>query len=113
MTSLGKFSALSEGQSKSFTFKRDGKSWEMFIVRHQHQIYGYVNSCPHARAPLDWQPDHFLDDSGQYIQCANHLALFSIKDGACVSGPCRRQRLTAVDVQLHGDEIQLHETIDP
>lgn len=68
----------------------------IFIVKKNEKVYAYENSCPHTLGPLDWTPDCFLDEQGEYIICANHGALFQIPDGLCIYGPCKNQRLQAL-----------------
>lgn len=78
-----------------------------FAVRKNNQIFVYVNSCPHNRLPLDWQPDQFLDCEKIFIQCASHGALFKIENGECVSGPCLTQYLKTVPHSLIDDKIYI------
>jgi nitrite reductase/ring-hydroxylating ferredoxin subunit len=69
---------------------------DILIVRSGDRAFGYVNSCPHARSPLDWTPDRFMSRDGRHIQCSTHGALFDIETGRCVSGPCVGRYLTPV-----------------
>ncbi|WP_350616310.1 Rieske 2Fe-2S domain-containing protein [Pseudomonas sp. HY7a-MNA-CIBAN-0227] len=87
---------LTEASSRGFDI--DGH--KLFAVRREGIAYFYVNRCPHRGVPLEWQPDHFLDQSASLIQCATHSALFLIETGECIAGPCAGQSLTA----LHGRE---------
>ena len=73
-----------------------GQLQDIFIVRRGGDVYGYLNSCPHTGAPLDWVPDRFLSLDGSQIQCATHDARFRIEDGLCIAGPCAGKRLAAV-----------------
>jgi len=43
------------------------------------------------------------------IQCATHGALFRIRDGYCVAGPCAGQGLIPLEVKVEAEmfEIQL------
>lgn len=66
------------------------------VVRGDGVFHAYLNRCPHLGLPLDWLPGRFLDSSEQYLQCANHGALFRIADGYCVAGPCAGERLVPV-----------------
>jgi nitrite reductase/ring-hydroxylating ferredoxin subunit len=83
----------------------DGERLSVFVVRHGGQVLGYVNSCPHARLPLNWREDHFFDVTGQYLLCANHSAYFDIATGQCVRGPCKGKSLTAYAVDIDGDNV--------
>ena len=70
------------------------------MVRKHGKLFGYINRCPHTGAPLDWNPDQFLDADGAYILCATHGALFEIDSGLCVYGPCINQRLEPLPLEV-------------
>jgi nitrite reductase/ring-hydroxylating ferredoxin subunit len=84
--------------SRAFDFLWQGEMVEMFVVRKHGQVFGYLNQCPHTGGPLDWTPNEFLDQDERYIQCANHDALFAIKGGRCMAGPCVGDKLTPLPV---------------
>jgi nitrite reductase/ring-hydroxylating ferredoxin subunit len=69
-----------------------------FAVRVDGHVRAYLNRCSHVPVELDWQPGHFLDDSGLYIVCATHGAMYDASNGACVGGPCRGAGLKAIEV---------------
>lgn len=77
------------------------------VIRQGEQVYGYLNSCPHTGGPMDWVPGQFLNEDGTLIQCSTHGALFRIKDGLCVSGPCAGECLTPVRLLQRDDDIYL------
>ena len=52
----------------------------------------YVNHCPHAGYPLNWNPDQFLAPELAVIRCVMHGALFEIETGDCFAGPCAGTR---------------------
>jgi len=96
---------IEDGQAKGFTLGEgpgdEGPgAREIFVLREDDQVFGYVNSCPHLGTPLNWDGDRFISDDSGLILCATHGALFEIEDGACVSGPCAGQALEAVPVAL-------------
>ena len=93
--------------SKGVTVSLSNRLQDIFIVRQGGDVYGYLNSCPHTGAPLDWMPDRFLDLEGKHIQCAMHAALFRIEDGRCIAGPCNGDRLTAVPVKVESGVVCL------
>ena len=78
---------------------------ELFLVASGGVVRGYVNSCPHTGAPLNWLPGQFLSLDGRHIQCGNHFALFRIDDGRCVHGPCMGQGLTSVEVEVREGNV--------
>lgn len=79
----------------------------LFVVRKEGVLAAYRNSCPHTGAPLEWQPDQFLDLDNSYIQCAIHGALFRPEDGYCLRGPCVGASLESLELQIVGDRVQL------
>lgn len=89
---------LPENQSKGFAIRPDSRYADILVVRTRAGVFAYRNRCPHTGAPMEWEPDQFLDHSGSSIQCGIHGALFRIEDGYCVSGPCARQSLQPVAV---------------
>lgn len=92
---------IPEGGSKGFLLA--GR--KLFAVKQLGKVYLYRNSCPHLGIPLEWVEDQFLDSSGTMIQCANHGALFVIKTGKCVAGPCSGQALIQIDYNIHAGDI--------
>lgn len=100
-------SALDEPGSKGFDVELDGARLAGFVVRRDATLHAYRNSCPHTGAPLEWQPDQFLDIGGSFIECALHGALFGIDDGRCVRGPCVGQHLQPLTVVIRDDGVWL------
>jgi nitrite reductase/ring-hydroxylating ferredoxin subunit len=92
--------------SRGFDIDNGGELPErIFVVRKGEVIAAYRNRCPHTGAPLEWQPDQFLDIDDCFIQCAIHGALFRAEDGYCVRGPCAGDRLQALDLELVDDRL--------
>ena len=103
MTILCSFDDLTETSAKGFTV--DGH--QLVAVKRNGQFYVYVNSCPHIGIMLEFQPDQFLDLEQQFIQCANHGALFEIETGECVAGPCSGKALRAVVIEIKNNEVHI------
>jgi nitrite reductase/ring-hydroxylating ferredoxin subunit len=109
MTTLHNICALEDipdQKARGFTLGDGEKKIDFFIVRKGDEIFGYINSCPHTGINLDWQPDQFLDLTGHQIQCSTHGALFRIKDGYCVYGPCMGRSLTPVELVVDNGRIK-------
>ena len=104
---LCQFSDLDDLSSKGFKVKLKRKSTDIFIVKKDDSVYAYVNNCPHAHSPLEWNPDEFLDANKEMIICSFHGAKFKIEDGACISGACDRAPLTALQVSVINDQVVL------
>ena len=90
---------------KGFSFGGGHKRFEMFVVRREDDVFGYVNVCPHARTPLDWTPDQFLNRDKTNLLCATHGAQFRIDDGFCVAGPCPGASLTGVPITITNGDV--------
>ncbi|MBB4287809.1 Rieske (2Fe-2S) protein [Roseospira goensis] len=78
----------------------DGAPVRLIVTRRGDRVFGYVNTCPHNRIPLDFVPGTFLSPDGRFLRCGTHGALFRPDTGKCVRGPCRGQRLTAVPLAV-------------
>lgn len=100
LTELCPLSSLSEGSARSFNI---GSLADVFAVRKDGKVYLYQNICPHLRIPLNWEPERFLNASGDLIQCSTHGALFAIEDGECLQGPCRGEYLQKLEYEIHDD----------
>ena len=94
--------------SKGFAFGAGAGRRDIFVVRDAGRVYAYDNSCPHTGGPLDWTPDRFLSLDKRLILCATHGALFRVRDGACVGGPCVGRSLAAVRISIVDGEIRLN-----
>ena len=104
---LCKLSEIDNLSSKGFNLKIKRKTKEFFLVRKGEQVFAYENICPHAQAPLEWNPDEFLDEKKESIICAMHGAKFTIEEGACIDGPCDGVGLTPVAIEIVDDTILL------
>ena len=94
---------IEDGQAKGFALDEGPGGREIFVVREEGRVFGYLNACPHLGSPLNWQDDRFISDDSGLILCATHGARFEIEDGACVSGPCAGQTLEAVPVTVDAE----------
>jgi nitrite reductase/ring-hydroxylating ferredoxin subunit len=90
------------GPAHVFEVQEWGRSARAFVLRFEGRVYGYINRCAHVPVELDWQPGRFFDDSGRWLICAVHGAVYDPGSGVCVGGPCRHKRLKPITV----DEIE-------
>ncbi len=95
---LCRLDELPTGRSKGVFIHPDSRYADLVVARTRRGVYAYRNRCPHTGAPMEWEPDQFLDYTNTLIQCGIHGALFRIEDGYCVSGPCARQSLQRITV---------------
>jgi nitrite reductase/ring-hydroxylating ferredoxin subunit len=77
------------GQAVSFDLSYGGQTCRAFAIRYRAQVYAYLNRCTHVAMEMDWQPDRFFDDTGQWLLCASHGAAYRPDSGQCAGGPCK------------------------
>lgn len=78
-----------------------------FVVAYGGKVYGYVNSCPHRGTELDWQAGEVFEETGLYLVCATHGALFEPDSGLCVGGPCQGAKLRPLAITVLGNDVVL------
>jgi nitrite reductase/ring-hydroxylating ferredoxin subunit len=95
-------------------FKLGAGDWPLkgFVVRKGEQVFGYLNRCPHAGHPLNWQPNDFLAHDQQLLICRSHGAQFVIESGLCVMGPCTGAQLKSIPVKVEHDHVVLADDPD-
>ncbi len=86
------------GVAARFTMEFDGHLVSAFAIAVNDNVHAYVNSCPHRGTELDWQPGQVFDESGLYLVCATHGAIFEADSGRCVGGSCQGAYLAKVAV---------------
>jgi len=92
---------IGETQARQF----DVEGTQIFVLQWQGQFHAYMNSCPHAGWPLNFQPDTFFNLDKTLIQCSNHMAMFEPATGECNSGPCIGAKLTQLDLEVKNGKI--------
>ena len=82
--------ALQEGaRAVPFDVVYAGQTCRAIAVRFEGQPHAYLNRCTHVAMELDFQPDQFFDDTGRWLLCATHGAVYAPDTGECAGGPCR------------------------
>jgi nitrite reductase/ring-hydroxylating ferredoxin subunit len=82
----------------------------LFAIKKHKKIFIYINRCPHMHVPLNWEPNKFLNNSGDLIQCSTHGALFSIETGECLQGPCLGLNLQTIVYEVKDGKIYIEES---
>ncbi|MDH6590887.1 nitrite reductase/ring-hydroxylating ferredoxin subunit [Variovorax sp. TBS-050B] len=77
------------GRAVPFDVIYGGETCRAFAVRFEGRPHAYLNRCSHVAMEMDFQPDRFFDDSGQWLLCATHGAVYRPDTGECAGGPCR------------------------
>lgn len=97
------------GLALPFDLVYGGQTCRAFAVRYQGQVHAYLNRCTHVAMELDWQPNRFFDDSGQWLLCASHGAAYRPETGECAGGPCRGG-LVKIELSEVGGVVFWHPT---
>jgi nitrite reductase/ring-hydroxylating ferredoxin subunit len=78
----------------------DGEMESIIVHCAGDEIMAWHNICPHQGRRLDYAPGKFLVDADRLI-CAAHGAVFRLKDGECVGGPCRGASLREIPIAVN------------
>ena len=101
------------GQGVRFLLGEGERAPVGFAIRHGGTVHAFVNRCPHMGTELDWQPGEFFEESGLYLVCATHGALFQPATGLCVAGPCKGASLEALRTCEENGRVLLLNDSDP
>lgn len=96
---------LSHGETKAFTFIRQGVEQEGFVLFYGGRFEAFVNRCPHWNVDLDLGRGEFFDERFDAIVCRNHGALFEPNTGRCRAGPCVGAGLERFEVIREGADL--------
>jgi nitrite reductase/ring-hydroxylating ferredoxin subunit len=77
------------GEAVPFDVVYCGQTSLAFAIRFEGKVHAYLNRCAHIPMEMDYQPNRFFDQTGQWLVCATHGATYSPETGACQGGPCR------------------------
>ena len=83
-----------------------------FALRFEGRVVCYLNRCAHVPTEMDWQPGEFLDADRRFILCSMHGAIYEPTSGQCIGGPCRGERLMAIDVVERGGQVYWYPSPD-
>ena len=100
---------VDRGHGVLFTIERYGVLEPAFAIRHDGVVHAYLNRCGHIPVELDWQPGEFFDDSGLYLICSTHGALYSPQNGRCLGGRCNGNGLIPLGTIERDGNIYLKE----
>lgn len=95
------------GRAVPFDVVFGGQTCRAFAVRWKGTVHAYLNRCTHVAMEMDWQPDQFFDDSGQWLLCGTHGAVYRPDTGHCAGGPCRGG-LVKIELSEHAGVVHWH-----
>ena len=102
---IGSVGDLPPGETRKFLLPTAGEPVEAFVVNVRGQLHAWVNRCRHVALTMDWVENRFLDESGEFIVCGTHGALYRPDSGECVSGPPLGRSLIRVPLRIDGDRL--------
>ncbi len=102
---------LDDPGARGFTMGEGDWPLKGFVVRKGDVVRAYLNHCPHAGFPLNWQPHVFLAPDVAVIRCIMHGALFEIETGLCVAGPCPGKGLRPLPVHVRNGYVLLDDAV--
>lgn len=97
------------GKGVRFEVERHGQMEPAFAVRYRGRVFAYYNRCAHVPTELDWNAGEFFDNSGLYLICATHGALYDPCTGACRLGRCEGRGLESLAVVEQDGKVYLIE----
>lgn len=83
-----------------------GRPIQGLVLRDEDgSIVAYANLCRHLPVPLDGGTGELLSDDGAHLICGTHGALYRLRDGYCVEGPCEGLSLRPLAVRVRRGEV--------
>lgn len=81
-------------------FDSEGRPIEALVLRDDRgQVVAYRNLCRHLPVPLDGGTGDLLTRDRRFLVCGTHGALYRLRDGLCVEGPCEGCALMALPIR--------------
>lgn len=96
------------GPALAFDVLYAGQSCRAFAFRYQGQAHAYLNRCAHVAMEMDYQEGQFFDDSGQWLLCATHGAVYEPATGRCIEGPCCGASLVKIVLTESEGQVRWH-----
>ena len=99
---------VDSGLAVPFDVVYQGQSCRGFAIRYQGRVHAYLNRCSHVPMEMDYQEGRFFDDSGRWLLCATHGAVYEPGTGRCIEGPCRGASLVKIAVSEVEGRVRWH-----
>jgi nitrite reductase/ring-hydroxylating ferredoxin subunit len=105
MTKICSLDDIKDNNSLGLSIRINGILKKLIIIKEETRIFVYANTCPHIGGPLDLRPGQFLSHNNKNIICSTHGALFQIKTGLCIFGPCKDKYLETIPTRIEDNEL--------
>ena len=96
------------GKGIRFSVEEWGETVPAFVIRFNGKVHAYLNQCAHVSVELDWLEGEFFDESGLYLICSTHGALYLPESGVCIGGPCTGKRLSQLAAEERDGKIYVY-----
>jgi nitrite reductase/ring-hydroxylating ferredoxin subunit len=83
---------------KSFKVRIGTRVFRGLVVKENNKYFAYENICQHLPITLDLNGDNFFSHDKKYLQCHMHGAMYEIRTGLCIAGPCEGAKLVALEL---------------
>jgi nitrite reductase/ring-hydroxylating ferredoxin subunit len=93
------------GGAITLDFAHGADRFSLVLVEADGGPRAFVNSCPHARWPLETFDGRLLRGPGGALICAAHGALFAAEDGKCLGGPAGGRSLEPFAIEERDGQI--------
>lgn len=91
----------------------EGRPVQAIVLRdEQGRVVAYRNLCRHLPVPLDGGTGELLTPDRRHLVCGTHGALYRIRDGHCVEGPCRGRGLTPLRIREDSGSVYVASPTD-
>lgn len=103
---------LAPGEVRAVALARDelGRPREaLVLLAEDGEPRAYLNRCQHLPIPLDGGSRVFLDAAGRHLRCGTHGALYRVRDGLCIDGPCPGKVLIALPWRVVDGWIEIED----
>ena len=98
---------LEGGDGVRFELARPWGVEPAFVIRYDGLARAFRNRCSHVPVELDWMPGRFFDESGLYLVCATHGAMYEAGTGQCAGGPCSGRGLPVMECLERDGQVQV------
>ena len=95
------------GLAVGFDVVYGGQTCRAFAIRFEGRVHAFLNRCTHVAMEMDYQEGRFFDDTGQWLLCATHGAVYRPDTGECAGGHCRGG-LVRIALSEHDGVVRWH-----
>jgi nitrite reductase/ring-hydroxylating ferredoxin subunit len=96
---------LPPGQTRKFSFERNGRPVPAFVANFQGRFVAYINECVHLPISLDLDDNDFFTCDGNFFVCKTHGSVYDPTAGQCIGGPGQGKSLEQLLVKIESGGV--------